>query len=188
MNENRNDTAKWLQYLLYVGIAPLVNSLLGIFGLPGLGWILFACNAAAVYLLLQLAGSNPRYKTAAIFYAVSLAGSLIGNVFLNLAISVCSIIGQYQEYHAHGELIAARDSKLSDNWNTLFGMQIALSVIAVLLTGLVAGILAALTNMSVDAVTPIVTVLVAVLSAGLRALYLVYLSRTVKLLAAEASI
>jgi hypothetical protein len=186
MNENRNNTTKWLQYLLYVGIAALVNSLLGILGLSGLSrWIGLAVNGVTVYLLFMLAGSNPRYKTAAIFYAIALASGFISNLILGLVRSVCGIVAQYQEYHAHGELIEEQDPKLADKWGSLFGLEIAVTFVGILLTGLVVGVLAAVTNMSEAAITPIVTVFVAVMGVGLNLLYLSYLKRTIALLETE---
>ena len=186
MNENVNSPVKWLQYLLYVGIASLVSSLLGIFGLSAMSrWIGLAISAATVYLLFQLAAANPRYKTAAIFYAVALAGGLISNAILGLVGSICGIVAQYQEYHAHGELIEEQDPKLADQWGTLFGLEILVSIVAVLLTGLVVGILAAATNISEAAILPVATILVAALGIALNALYLSYLNRTIKLLENE---
>ena len=189
MNENRHDTIKWLQYLLYVGIAALVNSLLGIFGLDGLSrWIGYAISGATVYLLFMLAGSNSRYKTAAIFYAVALGTNLISSVALSLVGSICGIVAQYQQYHAHGELIEERDPKLADSWNTLFGMEIAVTFIGILLTGLFVGILAAATNLEEAVIVPIVTILVAVLGVGLSLLYLSYLKRTIQVLETEVEV
>lgn len=186
MNENRNDTTKWLQYLLYVGIASLVNSLLGIFGLGGLSrWIGLVVNGATIYLLFMLAGSNPRYKTAAIFFAVALVSGLISNVILGLVGSICGIVGQYQEYHAHGELIEARDPKLADKWHSLFWLKFGLTVITVLLTSVVVASLVMAADMDEAVVTVMTTVIVAALGIGLIALYLSYLSRTIKLLENE---
>ena len=186
MNENRNDTVKWLRYLLYVGIAALVNSLLGFCGLSGLSrWIGLAVSGATVYLLFMLAGSNPRYKTAAICYAVALAGGLISNAIVGLAGSICGMVATYQEYHAHGELIEERDPKLADKWNTLFGLEIALTFVGILLMGLLVGLLAAATSMSEAAIVPIITIIVAVLGVGLNLLYLNYLKRTIALLESE---
>lgn len=185
MNKNTN-TVQWLQYLLYVGIATLINSILGIFGLSGLSrWIGLAISGATVYLMFMLAGTNPRYKTAAICYLVVLASNLISAAGLALVGSICGMVATYQEYHAHGELIQERDSKLADQWNTLFGLEIALTIVGILLTGLLVGILAAATNLTVELVTPVVTVLVAVLGVGLNLLYLSYLKRTIALLENE---
>ena len=185
MTEN-NNTTKWLQYLLYVGIAALVNSLLGIVGLSALArWIGLAINAATVYLLFMLVGANPRYKTAAICYAVALAGGLTSNAIVGLAGSICGIVAAYQEYHAHGELIEERDPKLADKWNSLFGLELALTFVGILLMGLLAGLLVAVTNMSEATVVPIITIIVAVLGVGLNLLYLSYLKRTIALLESE---
>ena len=186
MNENRNNTVQWLQYLLYVAIATLINSLLGLLGLNGLShWVNLAISGATVYLMFMLAGSNPRYKTAAICYAVALAGGLISNAIVGLAGSICGIVATYQEYHAHGELIGERDPKLADKWNSLFGLELALTFVGVLLMGLLVGLLVAATNMSEAAVVPIITIIVAVLGVGLNLLYLSYLKRTIALLESE---
>lgn len=189
MNEKVNNPVKWLQYLLYVGIASLVNSLLGIFGLSGLTrWIGLAVSGATAYLLFMSAGSNPRYKTAAIFYAVALGSNLISNVIVGLAGSVCGIVAQYQEYHAHGELIGEQDPKLADQWGTLFGLEIAVTFVGILLTGLIVGVLAAAVNMSEAMITPIATAIVAIMAVALRVLYLSYLNRTIKLLENEVAV
>ena len=185
MNQH-TDTAKWLKYLLYVGIAALVNSLLGLIGLSGISrWIGLAINVATAYLLFMLAGTNPRYKTAAICYTVALVGGLINNAIVGLAGSICGIVATYQEYHAHGELIAEQDPKLADKWNSLFGLELALTFVGVLLMGLLVGLLAAATNMSEAVITPIITIIVAALGVGLEALYLSYLKRTIALLESE---
>ena len=183
MNEPVNSPVKWLRYLLYVGIAALVNSLLGIFGLSGLSqWLGLAISAATAYLLFMLAGSNPRYKTAAIFYAVALAAGFISNVILGLVGSVCGIVAQYQEYHAHGELIEEREPKLADRWNSLFWLQFALGVVVVGLTSVLVTALVMAANMDEAVVTVIAAVIAGVLGIGLSALYLSYLNRTIKLL------
>ena len=56
---------------------------------------------------------------------------------------------------------------------------------AVLLTGLVVGVLAAATNISEAAILPVATILVAALGIALNALYLSYLNRTINLLENE---
>ena len=163
MNEHTN-TTKWLQYLYYVALVSLIVTVLGIIGLSGLTrWIGLAINAATIYLLLQLTGANPRYKTSAIFYVVALAAGFINSALLGLVGSICGLVAQYQEYHAHGELIEEKDPKLADKWNSLFGLELALTFVGILLMGLLAGLLVAVTNMSEATVVPIITIIVAVL-------------------------
>lgn len=185
MNENRNDTAKWLQYLLYAGIAATVNLILNLF-LPGslFAWVGYILSAANLYLFFRLKDANPRYKTTAIFYAVPLAISVLGIQMLGLVGDICGIVAQYQEFHAHGELVEERDPKLSDKWSTLFGMQVAVSVIVVLLGSLAAGVMAA-AEMGEAVITAAVAVVGAVLVLIMKALYLSYLKRTIKALETE---
>ena len=183
MHENVNSPAMWLRYLLYVGIAAMANSLLGLF-LPGKlsTWIGFAISAATVYLLYRLIGANARYKTAALFGAGALICNLLGIAALSLAASICAIVAQYQEYQAHGELVRERDPKLADKWSSLFWLQFGVEVITALLTAVFVGVLVAASGMEAAVVTGLVTVIAAVFSVILKLLYLSYLNRTVKLL------
>ncbi len=186
MNQH-TDTVKWLKYLLYVGIAALVNSLLGIFGLGGLSrWIGLALGAATLYLMFRLIGSNGRYQKAVLFSGVSLVISLLNIQLVALAGSICAIVGQYQEYLAHGELIADRDPKLAEKWSGLFWLQFGVELITVLLMGLIVGILVAAANMEAAVVTALITVIAAVLSVILKVLYLSYLKKTIALLESES--
>ena len=183
MNENANSPAMWLRYLLYVGIAAMANSLLGLF-LPGKlsTWIGFAVSAATVYLLFRLISANARYKTAALCSGANLIISVLNITVLGLASSIFAIVAQYQEYQAHSELIAERDPKLAGKWSGLFWLQFGVELIMVLLTGLFVGVLVAASGMDAAVVTGLVTVIVAVFSVVLKVLYLSYLNRTVKLL------
>ena len=187
MNENRTETTKWLRYLMYVGIAALVNIIL--VNIPSIsrltGWISLAISAATVYLLFMLAGNNPRYKTAAIFCAVALVGGLIPITIVSLACSVCGIVAQYQEYHAHSELIEAQDPKLAGQWNTLFWLEFAVSIIAVLLSSVIVTALVMAAGMEEAAVTAIVVAIVAAVTLLMKLLYLSYLNRTIRLLENE---
>ena len=183
MKENVYSPVNWLRYLLYVGIAAMANSLLGIF-LPGKlsTWIGHSISAATVYLLYQLISENARYKTAALFGAGALICNLLGIASLSLAASICAIVAQYQEYQAHSELIAERDPKLAGKWSSLFWLQFGVELIMILLTGLFVGVLVAASGMDAAVVTGLVTVIVAVFSVILKLLYLSYLKRTIRLL------
>ena len=186
MNENVNSPATWLKYLLYVGIAAMVNSMLGLF-LPGKlsTWIGFAVSAATVYLLFRLISANARYKTAALCAGATLVIGILNIAVLSLAASICAIVAQYQEYQAHSELVRERDPKLADKWSSLFWPQFGVEVITVLLTAVFVGVLVAASGMDAAVVTGLVTVIVAVFSVILKLLYLSYLNRTVKLLETE---
>lgn len=183
MNENANSPAKWLRYLLYVGIAVAANMVLSLFLTGNLTrWISYAGNAALTYLMFRLAQGNPRYKTSGIFYAVSLVITVLGIPLLGLVSDICAIVAQYQEYHAHGELIEERDPKLAGKWGSLFWLQVGLAVIATLLGAVIATALIMAANLEEAATTTVITMIVLILSLALRALYLSYLNRTIKLL------
>lgn len=189
MNENTPSPTKWLQYMLYVGIASAALTILSIF-LPAnlTHWIGIAANGVLTYLMFRLAPSNARYKKAGIFYAVSLGVTILGVRILGLVGDICAIVAQYQEYHAHGELIAERNPKQAEKWGSLFWLQFALSIVIVLLAGLIAGILAAVVQLDEAAVVTVTTVLIAAFGLGLKVLYLVYLKRTIQALESESPV
>ncbi len=141
MNENMENRfellVKWLRVLMYIAIVSLVNSA-GNF-LPFVPaaittWISRGILVAVIVCMFQLAPANARYKKAGIMRGIVLGSTLIttfvyASSILNLAASILSIIAVYQEYNAHSELVADRDSKLSGKWQSLF------------MWGLIAGIL-----------------------------------------------
>lgn len=186
MNENMNTQTKWLQYLLYVGIAAAANSLLGT-ALPGRlsTWLGYAISAASIYLMFRLIGSNGRYQKAAIFSGVALVVNLLGIQLLSLVGSVCAIVGQYQEYHAHGELVAERDSQLARKWSNLFWIQFAVELIGGLLITMVVAVMAASGELDSAPIVALATVAIAALALGMKVLYLVYLNRTIKAVETE---
>lgn len=186
MNENVNSPVKWLQYLLYVGIAAAVNSYLVNSLLGGLSrWLGLALSGAAVYLMFRLIDSNARYQKAALFSGVALVSNLLGIQMLSLVGSICSIVAQYQEYHAHSELVAERDSRLAGKWNNLFWLEFAVELILGLLISLVAVSMVAAEGLDAVPVTAIATVAATMVATILRVLYLVYLHRTIKALETE---
>ena len=187
MIENTN-TTKWLQYLLYVGIAAMVNTIANIF-LPSISvWLGYILTAAAVYLMFRLGPSNGRYLRAVLFAGAALIINVLGIQQIALAGAVCSIVGQYQEYTAHGELIKEQDPKLADKWGSLFWLQFAVSIITTLLSSVFVTVLVVSGNMDADAVTGMITVAAAMVVLILKVLYLAYLKRTIKILETEVEV
>lgn len=185
MNENTYSPAKWLQYLLYAGIAAALNTILG-FLLGDLSvWLGIAISGAAVYLLFRLVEANERYQKAAIFAIVALVAALFNNTLLSLVGSVCSIVAEYQEYHAHSELIGERDPKLAGKWRTLFWLQFIVGLVLGLLLSFVSVILVMISGLETAAATAVLAMVLAVVTLILQVLYLVYLNRTIKLLENE---
>lgn len=186
MNKNVNTPTKWLKYLLYVGIAAAANSLLGA-ALPGRlsSWLGYAISAASIYLMYRLIGSNVRYQKAAIFSGVALVVNLLGIQLLSLVASICAIVGQYQEYYAHGELVAERDSELARKWNNLFWIQFAVELIGGLLITMVVAVMAASGELDSAPIIALATVAITALALVMKVMYLVYLNRTVKAVETE---
>lgn len=186
MYETVNSPAKWLKYLLYAAIAAAINYLLGNLLLGNLShWLDAAIKGAALYLLFQLSGSNAGYKRAAIFSAVALVINLLGIPALAVIGSICAIVAQYQEYHAHGDLIRHRDSRLAGKWGSLFWIQFAVEMSGGLLISMVVAVMAASGELDTVPIVAIATVATAILSVTMRVLYLVYLNRTIKALENE---
>lgn len=187
MNENVNSPAKWLRYLLYIGIAALIQYFLGNSLLGGLSrWIGYALSGASIYLLYQLMGTNARYQKSVIFYGVALVVSILGIKILSLVGSICTIVAQYQEYRAHGELVAARDSALAGKWNSLFWIQLVVEMIGGVVVSMIVAIVAASGEVDSAPVIAFATVAIAFISPVLKVLYLIYLSRTIKVLETES--
>ena len=190
MNEY-TDTAKWLKYLLYVGIAALANTVLAAVPLlSGLsGWISLAISAATVFLMYRLQGANERYFKAAVFGAVPLVISILGRFgisFLPLLGAISGLVAQYQEFAAHGELIQDRDPRLANRWGGLFWLQFAVTIISTLLGSVFAAVLVASGSMDMETATAMIVVAVALVTLLLKLLYLLYLRKTIRLLEEES--
>lgn len=180
MNEY-TDTAKWLKYLLYVGIGSMANTVLNIF-MPGISaWISPILTLAALYMMARLIPANGRYLRAILFSGVSVLIGVLNIQQIALAGAICSIVGQFQEFTAHGELIREQDSKLSDKWGSLFWLQFAVSVISTLLGSVFTALLVASGAVDVDTASAMIVVAVTLVTLLLRLLYLVYLGKTIKL-------
>ena len=183
MNEY-TDTVKWLRYLLYVGIAAMVNTVLNIF-LPAIAsWLSPILTLAALYMMARLAASNGRYLRSILFNGAALVVTILNIQQVALAGLLCGIIGQYQEYHAHSELIADRDSKLAVKWSNLFFIQLGVNLFLVVMNVLSVAVFIGAAELDSVVISAIITVITAVILLILKIVYLVYLNRTVKVLEA----
>lgn len=174
--------AKWLHVLYPVQLISVVLAVLsGLQILPVV--ISLAAQVIAVcviVVLFSIAPANPHYKTAAILRCVSVGGSLLIMIvpvtIFTFAISVCSIISAYQEYKGHSLILEVKDQKLSQKWMTLFGWQLAVGILAGLLSaaGTVIGVLV---GISVQTLISVILIFTTVMSACVQVFYLVYLKR-----------
>ena len=189
MDETRSSPTKWLRYLLYLAIASAVLIIVsGFADLSGVtGWVTLALNVAAVCLLFLLANAHDRYKKAAIFGAAGLVIARLPIPFVALAASICTLVGEYQEYKAHGELVADRDEKLSGKWNGLFWLQFAVSMVLSMLVSVIVTVVSLVIGADDSILTDtLVTPLALAIGLIIQGLYILYLSRTIRLLEAEA--
>lgn len=187
MEETRNNPVQWIRYLFCLAAASVALGLLSSFTtLGGLtGWVSIAIGIASLYVLFQLAGVNSRYKKAAIFGVIGLAITQLPVAFLSLAGSICSLIGQYNEYHAHGELVADRDEKLSGKWNGLFWLQFVVTLLLSLLVGVLVVALTMIAGVDEAQAQTIINPMAVVIALALQGLYMLYLNRTIKVLESE---
>lgn len=189
------EIAKWLRVIMYVAIATLVNTLVG--GLPFIpdgftAWISRGITVVMVVSMIKLAPTNDRYKKAGILRAVMLVFAIAMEVFdipamLILAVSILSIVADYQEYHGHSDLIEDRDHKLSGKWTSLFMWSI-LSGVIVGFTSTAAVMLVALAEMDTMKATTVVAAILSIPQYIIEILYILYLKKMVTLFQVEREV
>ena len=186
MNENRIDLAKWIQLLIYIAIAGLINVLIGIPAfVPA---IVTTCVsrillAVMVFTMFKLAPANESYKKAAIQRAIVLALSVVTDILhsgavLTLIAGTLSIIADYQEYHGHSELVEEKDHQLSGKWTSLFIWSIIVGLILGF-TSTAAGILAVMADMDTAKATILIAALLAIPQYVIEIIYILYLKKMV---------
>ena len=186
MEENRIDFAKWLRVLMYIAIAGLVNTFIGIPSfVPSVitSWISRILMAVMVFTMLKLAPANDRYKKAGIQRAIVLALTIATDLLhfgaiLTLIAGTLAIVADYQEYHGHSELVEEKDHQLSGKWTSLFMWSI---VVGLLLgfTSTAAGIFAAMAGMDTMKATIMIAAILAIPQYVIEILYILYLKKMV---------
>lgn len=185
MEENRKYVAKQLRLLRLAQTVLLVNMLLAPIQLPLrlVGWITMAMTAVTGWALYSMNPLGSRYYKASVCLAVGLAGDLLSEFTgLNLIASLlglASIVSQYEEYHAHSELMAECDLALAGKWPSLFYWQLGVG----LLSGL-GSVLAVLIAVAMDVpentIITAVLLVVALMAGAVQFVYLRYLKRMLK--------
>ena len=137
MNENIINCVKWLRVLIYIAIARIVNTLVGIptfIPTAVTAWISRILMAVMVFAMFKLAPANDRYKKTGIHLAIvlilTIATELLNTgAVLTLIAGILSIVAEYQEYHGHSELIEEKDHQLSRKWTSLFMWSIVVGLV-----------------------------------------------------------
>ena len=174
--------AKWLRLLFYVSLASFLKSLLAylpFIRFPGLiSQIITLCKILCLFCLVPHA---LRFRKAAIFRAITLVCALLGSLPLVAAGTVFSIVAAYQEYHAHAELIAEKDTVLARRWCNLFHWDWSITLLISLISSIVTVILM-YPNPRADAshISAITNSLLTLFSRVLDLVYLLYLKKTIQ--------
>ena len=186
MEENRIDFAKWLRVLMYIAMAGIVNTLVGIPAfIPTVitSWISRILMAVMVFSMLKLAPANDRYKKAgiqrAIVLALTIATDLLhSGAILTLIAGTLAIVADYQEYHGHSELVEEKDHQLSGKWTSLFMWSI---VVGLLLgfTSTAAGMFAAMAGIDTMKATIMIAAILAIPQYVIEIIYILYLKKMV---------
>lgn len=184
MENQRGVFAKWIKYLFYIQVAAGVVGLLS--AVPALDaivlWVNRILSMATVVVLFKLAPLNKRYKKTAIFACVGLALAVLtvwtDMVALVLVASIFSLVGTYQEYNGHSEMVEIMDAKLAKNWHSLFNWQIFGGILVGLLGGVIVVVCTIAFSTEQEVLTSITLVLMNVLDLILWIIYLRFLKRT----------
>lgn len=132
---------KWLRFLFWLVLPGALASIMtnnvvaGRFpslALPG-QILSFCCTLAYGLILLRLSSFSPCYRTAGICNLVSTVLGVISSGLSALEIStgivpfllllptaICLLVGTYNEYHAHGEILEGVDAALQESWTKLW--------------------------------------------------------------------
>lgn len=182
---DREQVSKRLGILFWIYVASMALSLLGV--LPAMAemmpWLGAGMQIASAIVLFSLAQAGGRYRLAGILGGIAAAGNLLltligsaGGV-LAMALNICALVGLYNEYKGHAELIQAQEDTLARRWTKLFVWNIVLSLVSMLLA-INVSVLGVAAGMSVGTMTMLGVALASIPAMVVDVLYLVYLNRT----------
>ena len=188
MEKKSEQLVKWLRVLMYIAIANIVNSVVNFLPFVPAAvttWIGRGIMLAVAICMFMLASVNERYKKSGMMRAAVLVCTLVtvflnGSPVLTLAISILSIIAVYQEYHAHSELLADKDTKLSRKWQSLFTWGV-ISGILVGFGSTVTVLILSLLEMELVRLTAIIVGILSIPQMILDLVYMLYLKKMVSI-------
>ena len=162
----------------WVSLIPAVRGIMG--------WAGLIVPLANAIVLLSLAQAGKRYRLAGILCGIAAAGNLLlmlvglADSVLATALNICSLVGLFNEYKGHAELIEKKDAKLADRWSTLFVVTIVVSVLSAMLV-VVTVMIGLNAPINPDSITVLGVVIGLIPTLVVQVLYLVYLNRTCRL-------
>lgn len=192
MNENRIDLAKWLRILIYIAIARIIITLVGI---PAFiptaftAWISRILMAGMVFAMVKLSPANDRYKKTGIQLAVVLVLTIATELFntgavLTLIAGILSIVAEYQEYHGHSELIEEKDHQLSRKWTSLFMWSIVVGLVLGF-ASTAAGVFVAQAGVDTEKAAVMIAVALMIPEYIIDIFYILYLKKMIALFAED---
>ena len=192
MNENRIDYVKWLRVLVYIAIARIINTLIGIptfIPTAVTAWISRILMAGIVFAMFKLAPANDRYKKTGIQLAVVLVLTIATELLntgavLTLIAGILSIVAEYQEYHGHSELIEEKDHRLSGKWTSLFMWSIVVGLILGF-ASTAAGVLAAVAGVDTETTAVVIAAAMMIPEYIIDIFYILYLKKMIALFAED---
>lgn len=181
---------KCFRMLQFITVASFLNSftiLLPFIPASASTWISWTIMGVMCICMCKLALANDRYRKAGIYRGAMLVCSLIttflyASRFLPLAASVFSIIAVYHEFQGHAELAETEDSKLAQNWRSLFMWEILAGFVLSVVSTVVAILLIVLSK-DISAITGMIVGRVPQLVVD--CFYLYYLQRMIILFRRE---
>ena len=151
-----------------------------------MGWAGLIVPLANAIVLLSLAQAGKRYRLAGVLCGIAAAGNLLlvlvglADSVLATALNICSLVGLFNEYKGHAELIERKDAKLARRWSTLFVLNIVMSIVSAILV--VATVMIGLNApVDPDSITALSVAIGLLPTLVVQVLYLVYLNRTCRL-------
>lgn len=184
MANNKALFLKWIKNLFYIHCVALVGYVIGLLPFIGssFGWINSIIAIGTVFCLYKLMPVQERYRKAAIFSGIAVALSLITNAadlgLFSIVISICQLIGLYQEFCGHSEVLLVVDGKLSRQWHTLFNWNVFGSIIVGILGAPVLIVAALSFVLDTNMISVLTALLIGSFDLIIRIFYLVFLKRT----------
>lgn len=178
--------AKWMYVLFICNIASMIVTALNVISaISGVtGWVTRGISVVMIVALFNLTVANERYRKAAIFSAIVVGGGIAVAVLkmnlFTMVISICAIIANYQELHAHSELVASKDVKLSNRWRSLFGYELVVGIISGVFSS-AAVVIAVLADVDAEMITSVTVAVFALINLVIGLFRVMYLKQTLGL-------
>lgn len=184
MANNKALFLNWIKNLFCIQCAVLAALVLGY--LPFIGpwfkWINPIFSIGSVYCLYKLMPVNDRYHKAAVFSGIALGLTIITNLInlglFSIVISICSLIGVYQEFYGHSEVLLTIDGRLAKKWHTLFHWNIFGSIIVAILGAPILIVVSIAFVLDENMISLLTAILIIGFNMIIEIVYLVYLKGT----------